>query len=469
MTGALAGGRRRDDEDRHQPERRRADRRAELDRRLGRAVRGAGRPHAGVRRRRQPQEPAVGLRSLRRPEPGAHRHRRRRSHRGRRRHRLLRGLLRERGSLGQRARRRRRDELARRGHRHDRSRAAATRSKGSSTSATSRAASSAATATTDISARGYRCPPMPRAPQCATRTCCSGRGTPISAARSSATRSGSTAPTTTSRSTRSSPASPRTSPPTSASSTTTPPRARGKASTKQHAHRLLPARPQAEAAARAVDLAPARIDPGAGQLVEDVQGRVAVGVQQPRLPERQRRQLHARLADGAGGRSGGEAAAGRSGSTDRGRGRRLEQLHDRPQQAAGEGAADLLLPRRRRQPRPQVRLRGHLRLVPLRHQRLQRPVPLLVSAFASGQADRIRFADTGVASGLRARTGRSAPNIDQHHSVLRAGSLVAEQPAVDHGGPAHRLSEDLLPGRVRKPEITDSPPYGSRSSRRDRR
>ena len=108
----LAGGRRRDDEGRHQPQGRRADRRAELDRRVGRALGGARRPHAGLRRRRQPQEPAVRLRELRHPEPGARRHRRRRSHRGRRRHRLLRGLLRQRGSLGQRARRRRRDELA---------------------------------------------------------------------------------------------------------------------------------------------------------------------------------------------------------------------------------------------------------------------------------------------------------------------------------------------------------------------
>ena len=115
----LAGGRRRDDQDRHQPERRRADRRAELDRRVGRALGGAGRPHAGIRRRRQPQEPAVGLRSVRRPEPGARRHRRCGSHRGRGRHRVLRGLLRQRGSLGQRPRRRRRDELAGRGDRDD--------------------------------------------------------------------------------------------------------------------------------------------------------------------------------------------------------------------------------------------------------------------------------------------------------------------------------------------------------------
>ena len=57
-----------------------------------------------------------------------------------------------------------------------------------------------------------------------------GRRTPISAARSSGTRSGSTPPTTTSRSTRSSPASTSRSPPTSASSTTTPAKVTGKVS-----------------------------------------------------------------------------------------------------------------------------------------------------------------------------------------------------------------------------------------------
>ena len=58
-----------------------------------------------------------------------------------------------------------------------------------------------------------------------TRTCCSGKGISISAARSSATSPGSTAPTTTSRSTSRWRASAVTWPPTSASSTTTPARA----------------------------------------------------------------------------------------------------------------------------------------------------------------------------------------------------------------------------------------------------
>ena len=46
---------------RDQPQGRRADRDPELDRCVGRAFRSPGRPHAGVRRRRQSQEPAVLL------------------------------------------------------------------------------------------------------------------------------------------------------------------------------------------------------------------------------------------------------------------------------------------------------------------------------------------------------------------------------------------------------------------------
>ena len=89
------------------------------------------------------------------------------------------------------------------------------------------------------------------------------------------------------------------------------------------AHWLHPARPETEAAARSVDLAPTRINPGAGQLVDDVQGRMAVGGEQPRLPQRQRRQLPAGVADGPGRRSHGEPAGGRSVDDGRAR-RRLE-------------------------------------------------------------------------------------------------------------------------------------------------
>ena len=115
----IAGDRRDDDQGRHQSQGRSADGDSQLDRHVGRAVGSARRPHAGLRRRRQPQEPAVRLRELRRAEPGARHHRRRRSHGRRRRHRLLRGLFRQRRSVGERARQRRRDELARRRDRDD--------------------------------------------------------------------------------------------------------------------------------------------------------------------------------------------------------------------------------------------------------------------------------------------------------------------------------------------------------------
>ena len=71
----VARDRRDDDQGRHQSQGRRADRRAELHRPVGRAVGGAGHPYVGLRRRRQPQEPAVRLRKLRRAEPGARRSR----------------------------------------------------------------------------------------------------------------------------------------------------------------------------------------------------------------------------------------------------------------------------------------------------------------------------------------------------------------------------------------------------------
>ncbi len=247
----LAARRRLDDEDRHQPEGRRADRGAELHRRVGRAVGSAGRAHAGLRRRRQPQEPAVGLRDLRHPEPGARRLRRHRPHRGRRRHRVLRGLLRQRGGLDQRARRRRRDELRRRRHRDHHQERRQRRSRACTTSATSRAASSARTPSRATwPRRGYPARTTPTAFRSApTRTCCSGRATSIWAARSCATRPGSTAPTTTSRSTSWCRASP--------NSCYRPRHLRQlhrqghlEARAEQHRHRLLPAGPQAEAAAR---------------------------------------------------------------------------------------------------------------------------------------------------------------------------------------------------------------------------
>ena len=66
---------------------------------------------------------------------------------------------------------------------------------------------------------------------------------------------------------------------------------------------------EAEAAARAVCASSTRIHSGAGQLVEDVQGRISAGDVQSLVPERDGCQLHAQLADGAGRRSSGATAA----------------------------------------------------------------------------------------------------------------------------------------------------------------
>ena len=101
----------------------------------------------------------------------------------------------------------------------------------------------------------------------------------------------------------------RASPPTSASSTTT--RASSPASwARTTRSSATTSGPQAEAEARSVDAAAAGVGPRAGQHVAHVQGRVAVRDQRPHVPQRERRQLHARLADGGGGGSGGQAGAG---------------------------------------------------------------------------------------------------------------------------------------------------------------
>ncbi len=80
-----------------------ADWRAELERPVGRAGPVAGRPDAGLRRGRQPQEPAVGVRRVRHLGADARHHRGRGHDRGDRRRRVLPGLLlaeRDRGERG---------------------------------------------------------------------------------------------------------------------------------------------------------------------------------------------------------------------------------------------------------------------------------------------------------------------------------------------------------------------------------
>ena len=166
------------------------------------------------------------------------------------------------------------------------------------------------------------------------------------------------APTTTSRSTRSCRASPRKSPPTSASSTTTRSKAPGSRA-EQHAHRLPPARAQAEAAARAVR----RSRPPESIQAQDSWSTMYKGewqwVDVAAAPSS--------TSTSAASRSTGRwcrrsiRPSGRRSSFRRrrpSRGAGWNSLHDRPEQAAGEGAADLLhAAEERRQPRLQVRLR----------------------------------------------------------------------------------------------------------------
>ena len=136
--------------------------------------------------------------------------------------------------------------------------------------------------------------------------------------------------------------------------------------------------------------------------------------------------------------------------------RRLERVHDGPEQAAGEGAADLLRAAEKRGSHDlKFGFEDLLRFVPLRHQRhVGRRIACSYPTFASGQrrSHPVR---------RHRRRGRLRHRLDggaDHRSALqrlRAGSLVAEQPAVDHRRRAHRPSEALL--QRRRPEAGASP------------
>ena len=103
-----------------------------------------------------------------------------------------------------------------------------------------------------------------------------------------------------------------------------------------------------------------------------------------------------------------------AGSSDR---RRLERLHQRPIEAAGEGADDLLPARQGRQPRLQVRLRGDLTT----------GTGSASTAIPDRTASRIRRSDVANrrphplrrhrhAGGFRHRLGHVGANVDQHYS-----------------------------------------------------
>ena len=113
--GGITRRRRADDERRIDTEHDEADRRAHGNRLMERAGALAGCAHAGLRRRRQPQERADRVRGVRRPRPIARRHGRRGHHGRLERRRLLPGLLRAERNRGQRGRAGRDDEYAWRG------------------------------------------------------------------------------------------------------------------------------------------------------------------------------------------------------------------------------------------------------------------------------------------------------------------------------------------------------------------
>ena len=413
-----------------------------------------GRPHAGLRRRRQPQEPAVGLRSVRHPEPVAHRHRRRGSHRGRRRHRLLRGLLLERGSLDQRARQRRRDELAAAPRSSTTIKSGGNQFKGLENFTYETGQLGRRQRSADIDAATL--PPTRLVTECATRTCCSRKahvdlGGPIKR-----DKAWFFAAYNTSRSTRWCRACRRASRPTSACSTTTPARAPCKPVANNTSSATSSAGGKQKPKRGLSTLHPARIGAGAGQPDLHLQGRVAEGVISDRtFFDVNVGNYQLDLADGAAGRSGATSRR-RSYPVDRRGARAPAGTRSRRSATTRRLKAQLTyyLPEKSGQPRLQVRLRGPPRLLPLRAQRHVGADPLLVCRRRRGAADRIRFVDAAPPP-TTAPTGRVAPNIDQQYSGY----------AQDRWAPNNRLTitagvrmdnQNVGYGdAVRKPLITD--------------
>ena len=203
-------------------------------------------------------------------------------------------------------------------------------------------------------------------------------------------------------------------------------------------------RPQAEAAARPLDAAAARIDPGAGQLVAHVQGRVAAGDDQPR-------------------RSSTSTSA-----TSRSTGRWCRQVDPAHQRAEGVPRYDRRWPAPAgTRSRPTARSRRSRRSSPTTCPR--RPAATTSSSASRASYDWYRFGINGTSGPIRysyplRRAPRARPhplrrhrrgrrlrqrlavgaNTDQHYAGYAAGSLVAEQPADVHGRragglPARRL------------------------------
>ena len=224
---------------------------------------------------------------------------------------------------------------------------------------------------------------------------------------------------------------------------------------EQHVHRLLPAGTQAEAEARVLDAAAARVGPRPGQHVADVQGRVAARRQRPDVLQCERRQLHARLADGRAGRSGGRGRRRCSGPPTRWRvpaGLRS----DLPQEAAAEDAVDATTcPNKGGShdfkfgfecSRTRIATVTTGQSGPIRYS--------YAGADASVPPDRIRFVDTGAPGGY-GTDWTVGPTLDRHYAGY----------AQDRWAPNNRLTFTLgvrldyqsvgYGDAIRKPVITD--------------
>ena len=143
--------------------------------------------------------------------------------------------------------------------------------------------------------------------------------------------------------------------------------------------------------------------------------------------------------------------------------RRLERLLDLPQEAAGQGPAHLLPAREGRQPRLQVRVREHPRLVPLRPQRHVGRHPLLLPLRRHARARRIGSASSTPASASDYGSGWTV-GAEHRHALRRLppGSLGAEQQADLHHGLRFDYQEVGYEDATRKPVFTDVLADGTR-------
>ena len=413
-------------------------------RRVGRARPDVGRPHARLRRRRLPQEPADRVRELRHPQPEPHPRRRHRHDGGRRRHRLLLRLLLHRGVHDHGGRRRRGDDGAglarhddheerrRRAQRHVPRRLRARELRGRQP----RRGSGVARLHRQPEPALLRDPRRPGRPHPARPGLVLRLLQPLPHRQGGLRRR-----------------------PRGGHRPRRLRQLRGQgdraADRTGPVDRLHAVGAEGEAEAGAVDRRRSGLGAGAGELELGPQGGVAAHLERPDLHDNGGEALRVRLADGAAGRPRGPAAAPRH--RDRaperrrlvpGR-RRRAAVHVRPLEAAGDGRHEPLRSRLRRQPRSQDRLRVPDRQRPVRVERQLRARPL-------PRRQRERPAVPRGPDHAVQHAGRGRDSVRQPQPAPRGvlpGHLAPHRAADAEPGGALRAAAHVLPRRAIEPAL----------------